>query len=133
MRMIVMLLLGLAIGVLGAVTIIGGMKQDVPYARAVMALTSQHFGALRKMEESQQCDAAQSVRHLRSLRALADDLAPAFLPTGGDDAQFQKYGSDYAARLDTALASVPATCTALRTAIINIGAGCKACHQDFKP
>jgi cytochrome c556 len=133
MRMIGMLLLGLAIGAFGAVTIVSGMKQEVPYARAVMALSAQHFGALRKMHEAGQCDAEPIAAHLRSLRALAEDLEPAFVPTGGDDALFRRHGTEFASRVDAAMLAAPATCDALQDAIGRVGGGCKACHQDFKP
>jgi cytochrome c556 len=133
MRLIATLLLGLAIGIFGTVSVIGAMKQQIPYSHAVMAVSAQHFGALRKMSESGKCEADPIALHLRTLRVLADDLEPAFLPTGGDDALFKQHGIDYAKRLDGAIASAPATCEALGTAIGSVGAGCKACHQDFKP
>ena len=133
MRIIAILLLGLAIGIFGTVTVIGAMQQEIPYARVVMTVSANHFGALRKMKESGKCEAAPIALHLRSLRVIADDFEPTFLPTGGDDALFKQHGIDYAKRVDGAIASAPATCEALDTAIGSIGGGCKACHEDFKP
>lgn len=133
MRILAILLLGLAIGIFGTVTVIGAMKQQIPYSHAVMAISAQNFGALRKMKESGKCEHDPIARNLRTLRVLADDLEPAFLPTGGDDALFKQHSVDYARRVDGAIASAPATCEALDKAIGEVGGGCKACHQDFKP
>lgn len=133
MRLVAILLLGLAIGIFGTVTVIGAMDQKIPYSHAVMAVSAQHFGALRKMSEAGKCEHDPIALHLRTLRVLADDLEPAFLPTGGDDALFKQHTADYAKRIDGAIASAPATCAALGNAIGEVGGGCKACHEDFKP
>jgi cytochrome c556 len=133
MRMIAMLVLGLAIGVFGSVTMLSAMRQQTPLPRAVMALSGHHFGALRTMHESGRCETDRATARLHSLRTLAGDIEPAFLPTGGDDELFLRHGREYAQRLDSALAAPPATCEALKSVIGSLGSSCKACHQDFKP
>ena len=40
--------------------------------------------------------------------------------------------AEFRAALDTSLVSVPEACPALSEALKPVGAGCKACHEDFK-
>ena len=132
MRMVVMLLLGLFVGALGAVTAISAMRQETPLSKATMTVAGHHAGALGDMIKSGKCDAVAAEAHLRSMRSVAQDFDAAFLPTGGDDTQFRKYGTDLLGALDAALASAPPTCEALGQAMKPVGAACKACNEDFR-
>jgi cytochrome c556 len=132
MRMIVMLLLGLFVGALGAVTAISAMRQETPLSKAVMSVSGHHFRALNAMVKGGNCEGAAVEAHLRTIRSVAQDFDAAFLPTGGDDTQFQKHSADFLAALDGVMTSVPTTCPALEESVKRIGAGCKACHQDFR-
>jgi cytochrome c556 len=133
MRMVAMLVLGLAIGVFAAVTVISGMRQETPYSKAVMAVTKRNYDDLRALAESGRCDARVAGAHLRTLAALANDIGPAFLPTGMDDALFERHLQAYRSRVDAAFAAAPADCAALKPLVVDVGAGCKECHADFKP
>jgi cytochrome c556 len=128
-----MLILGLAIGVFGTVTMLSGLRQQTPYSKAVMAVSGQNFNRLRQMPDSGQCDAERIAASVHTLAALGHDIEPAFLPTGADDALFLRHLKDHRARVDRIAVSPPTQCDALREAVRDIGAGCKGCHQDFKP
>lgn len=131
MRAVVMLLVGVLVGALGAVTAVGAMKQDVPYPKASMTLMRHHFTPLKDMPASGRCDPALIQRHLRGLQALAGEF-DAFLPTGGDDDAFRRHAATFAGAVDAAVAAPPATCQALGQANQTLGGACKACHDDFR-
>ena len=131
MRAVAMLAVGILVGALGAVTAVGAMRKDIPIQKASMTLMRHHFGALKSMPEGKQCDAAAMRRHLLGMAALGGEFH-AFLPTGGDDAAFEKYAAGFAATLDEVLAAPPADCAALAAANQKIGGACKACHDDFR-
>ena len=131
MRMLGLLLLGIAIGALAAVTAVGAMKKDIPFSKASMTLMRHHFQPLRKMPEAGKCDAATIDRHLRGLQSIAGEL-PHFLPTGGDDAAFERHAANFAGTLDEVRTSAPADCPALTSATQKIGGACKACHDEFR-
>jgi cytochrome c556 len=132
MRMLVMLVLGIAIGAFGTVTALSALRQGTAPNKGAMALTGHHFAGLRRMGDGGRCDADAIATHLRQMRAVANDLESTFLPTGADDDLFRRHSGDYRTALDHALASPPAQCDALARAVREVGARCKACHRDFR-
>ncbi len=124
-----LLLLGLAIGVLGTVFAMNSLRQRDPFPRAVMGVMAHHLGALGHAVKTQQCDAAGNREHLLRLQSTAGDIPAAF---PGAEKPF----TDAAAKLRTALeqanhADVD-SCAALAAAIKPVGEACKACHQQFR-
>src|SRR5690606_23678076 len=91
MRSVVMLLIGLVVGALCSITLLRALSEGNEYPKGVMALMGKHFGALREVADAGQCEAATVAHHAATLRQVALDLEPAFLPTGGDDAAFRAY------------------------------------------
>jgi hypothetical protein len=127
-----MLLLGIAIGVFGTVSMLNAMQGRTPLSKGVMAVADHHFGSLRRIAASGKCDPAQTEPHLRTLLAVSGDLDAAFLPTGGDDALFARHAAGYRDALTASLVVPPPDCAALAGPMRTIGAGCKTCHQDFR-
>jgi cytochrome c556 len=132
MKHVILMVLGLVIGAFGAVTALSALQQGTPLSKGMMAVMGHHFGALREMPTGGKCEGSAIEPHLRMLRALSDDMGHAFLPSGGDDALFQRRIDEFSARADAALASAPADCTALAKVTAEIGDGCKGCHRDFR-
>ena len=131
MRAVAMLVTGLLVGALAAMTAVGAMKKDIPPTKAAMTLMRHHFGALRKMgAEGGTCDEAALRSHVRGLQGLSGAL-DAFLPTGGDDDAFKRHAAHFTAMADSAAAATPG-CPALATTTQNLGGACKGCHDDFK-
>lgn len=133
MRAVAMLVLGMFIGVFGTVTTLGALRQDTPLTRGIMAVTKYHFGAAREAVAAPECSVETVQAHLGTMRALHGDVAPAFLPTGGDDAAFKRHAGNYGRALDAALALPASDCAALAPAVSKLGDECKACHRDFRP
>ena len=131
MRSLVMLLVGLFVGF--ALTLVGmnALRKGTAYPNGVMAVMGAQLKALDQSLKQNRCAATDLTPRLQTLRHVANDLEPAFLPTADDD-RFVEHASELRAALDAALQAPPSDCTAARVALDRVGAGCKACHTDFK-
>jgi len=129
------LILGVLLGVIGVVMALRALEsrktwQD-RYPVAIMQLMSAHSAQLALKAEANRCTLSDLMPHLDALRMLGNDLEPAFAELG-TDRRFMDYASDFRGRLDRILADPPHQCEALNAARSEIGAACKACHQDFR-
>jgi cytochrome c556 len=131
-RYLAMFLVGLVVGAIATTMAIRAIeaRQD-HFDDAVMQVQQWHVNQLAGNIKRNRCSATDTLPHLRTLRALADDLEPAF-PDLRDDARFAEHASRMRASLDTALASPPMSCPGLGAAVQNVREACKACHQDFR-
>lgn len=131
-RYFFMLLFGLVIGAIGTVMVIRSWqaRQD-HFPDSVMVVQSWHMGQLKKNIEQNRCTANETVPHLQTLRRMADDIEPAF-GKDAEDERFVKHTADYRAAVDKALANPPLSCESLKASVGEIGAQCKACHDNFK-
>ncbi|MEZ5544975.1 MAG: cytochrome c [Lysobacteraceae bacterium] len=131
MRSVVLILIGLFIGALGAVAAITALKQGTPYHDAVMTVLGQQMGALRGMREKNACPPQEIAHRLTLLRTIGEELEPAFLPVG-DDAKFIERAKAFRDAVDAAQAAQATSCDALGAAMSGIGGTCKGCHDDFR-
>ena len=131
-RYFFMFLVGL---VMGAVLAVMGLRalqarQD-PFPGSVMHVMAKHSGLLAKTIEENRCAATDTTPHLRTLRAMTNDLELAF-PGLADDQRFRTHASDFRAKLDAGLATPPTDCASATKINASIKDSCKACHQDFR-
>jgi hypothetical protein len=132
MRYLFLFVLGLVVGVIGtvmAVRALDARKDHFP--ESVMHVFSAHMDMLDANVTGNRCAATDTLPQLQALRTLANDIEPAF----GDlreDSRFAGHASDLRAALDRSLASPPIACAGVQAAMKDIGAACKACHQDFR-
>jgi len=134
-RYLFVLILGLVLGVVAVVMALRALESGKTwqdrYPTAVMRLMVAHSAQLGQKAEANRCTAGELMPHLEALRMLGNDLEPAFAELG-TDRRFMAYASDFRGRLDQLLADPPHACDALDAARNDIGAACKACHQDFR-
>jgi cytochrome c556 len=121
--------------VMGAVLAVMGLRalqarQD-PFPDSVMHVMAKHSGLLAKTIDENRCAATDSTPHLRTLRAMTNDLELAF-PGLADDQRFRTHASDFRAKLDAGLATPPTDCASATKINASIKDSCKACHQDFR-
>lgn len=138
MRSVVMLVLGIVMGAVCSTMALRALSAGSEYPKGVMALMGAHIGAVRAAVKEGQCPADTIARHAATLRLVAHDIEPAFLPTGGDDEAFSAHAEEMR-RVAAALEKValePAAdgddCAAVAEAVAAVGRGCKGCHQDFR-
>lgn len=129
MRAALLILLGLAIGVIGSVNVLNALAERNPMPKATMHALGYHMGALKEAVKAGQCDAAKAQHHLLRLQSTATDILPTF---GIAEQAFV----DDANRLQTSLQQVavaaPANCAALAAALQPVGESCKSCHQQYR-
>ncbi len=134
-KYIILLLIGLAIGVLATVMLLRSLEnrktwQD-HFPRAAMNLMAAHSAQLGGIIKANRCGATDTLPHLQALRMVGNDLEPAF-PGLADDQRFADHAGNLRETLDAALASPPLNCEGLKVTAGKIGESCKACHQDFR-
>ncbi|GAB3733683.1 hypothetical protein GCM10028862_16210 [Luteimonas pelagia] len=134
-RYFFLFLLGLVLGAVGVVMVLRAIEsRKTPvdhWHDAAMNLFAVHSGLLQERQGQNRCAATDALPHLRTMRALADDIEPAF-PDLQDDARFSGHAGELRARLDAAIQVPPSDCQALGATLESLGEACKACHQDYR-
>lgn len=129
MRYVVLFLLGLLIGAALAVIAANRINESQAYPHGVMAVLGAQSGALDRSVKQNRCTANDLLPRLQTIRAVANDIEPAF---GEDDERFGKHAGGLRAAADAALASPPGNCQAAAVTLDRINEACSACHRDFK-
>jgi cytochrome c556 len=129
MRAALLILLGLAIGALGATFALNAWRARDPLPRAVMDLLGHHAGQLKQTLKSQRCD-ADGIRHqLSQMQAVSGDIDAAF---AGADATFFHAADELRVAVNGALRAAPADCASLARAVKPIGDACENCHRQYR-
>ena len=131
MRSLILILVGLAIGIIGTGILMNALHRETAYPNGVMAVMKAQMQALDKSVKANRCTANDLLPRFQTLRALGNDIEPAFMPTSDDD-KFGHRASDLRAAEDAALMTPLSTCAAATAAIHKIGDSCSNCHQDFR-
>lgn len=129
MRALLLVILGLAIGAIGATFALSALRQGTPYHKAVMAVMQHHMGALRDNVRANRCEAKVTTGHLLRLRQEAGDIGGAF---PGADTGFGQAATHLASSLDDAIAAAPADCAGLTAVIARVGESCQSCHRQYR-
>lgn len=129
MRFALLIVLGLAIGIVGTVFAINALHDRQPYSHTVMTTMAHHAGALSEAIKAQKCNAAQSQHHLTRLLETQADLDEAF---PGVDQPFKDEVAKLREKTQAALLAAPADCAALAAVMKPIGQTCESCHQQYR-
>ncbi|WP_448097060.1 cytochrome c [Luteibacter yeojuensis] len=128
MRPLLLVILGLVVGAMGATFAFSALHQGTPFHLGVMAVMQHHMGVLRANVRANRCEAKGSLAHLSRVRDDAGDIREAF---PGMDAPFYDGGDKLATTLDGVIAGAPASCAALAAALAPIDEACEACHRRY--
>lgn len=131
MRLLVLFLVGLAVGALGTLVAVNALNRGTSHESAVMAMMGQQMKGLDASVKANHCAATDLIPRLQTLRFVANDIEPAFAGEI-DDAQFKRYAADLRAAADGALANPPVSCAAASATLSNLGKACDSCHREFK-
>jgi hypothetical protein len=129
MRVALLLLLGLAIGVVGTINVMNVLHARNPMPEAVMTTMDYHMGELRRAIKAKQCNAPAIAHHLQRVQSTASDIVPVFRI---NEKPFTAAALQLQERVQQAVQAAPATCATLAAAIKPIGETCKSCHQDYR-
>jgi cytochrome c556 len=125
----VLFVLGLAIGAVLATMWSNAIHKRDAYPHGVMAVLGAQMRALDKSVKANRCTANDLAPRFETLRAVANDIEPAFQD---DNEAFGKYASALRGAADAARSTPPANCASAGAALDRIGEACSACHRDFK-
>jgi cytochrome c556 len=125
----VLFVLGLAIGAVGAAMFTRAMYQREAYPHGVMAVLGAQFSTLEKSVKANRCTANDLLPRFQTLRAVANDIEPAF---GEDDPKFVEHAGALRAAADAALMTPPGNCPTAAATLDRVHEACSACHRDFK-
>ena len=131
MRYAILLVLGLAIGIIGTVMAMNALHNRPDHPRSLMEVIDLHGDALDANVKANRCAGTDNLPHLQTMRALANDIEPVFLPID-NEADFRQKASNLRATLDAALASPPSNCALVGAVLARLGHDCKACHSQFR-
>jgi cytochrome c556 len=131
MRLIVLFLIGLAVGAIGTLAAVNALNRHTPWNKATMAVMGQQMKAIDTSVKANKCAATDFAPRLQTLRLVANDIEPAFAGDI-DDPQFGRYAADLRGAADAALAAPPTSCKAASATLSNLGKACDNCHRDFR-
>jgi len=131
MRSLILLLIGLAVGIICTGILMNALSRETAYSKGVMVVMKAQMKDLNQSVKENRCTANDLLPRFQTLRLVANEIEPAFKPTSDDD-KFGHRASDLRAAADAALLTPLTTCPAATAAIHKIGDACTHCHQDFK-
>lgn len=131
MRHAVLIVLGLAIGIIGTVMAMNALNSGPHLPQGLMAVQDFHMHALDTNIKQNHCAVTDNLPHLQTLRALSNDIEPAFLPIENEQ-DFRQKASNLRASIDAVLAAPPADCATVGAAFTRINHECKGCHNEFR-
>lgn len=129
MRAALLIVLGLAIGIIGTVFTMRALDERNPYPNALMVTMGFHRHQLQQAVKGQHCDAAANLDQLQHMQMIAGDI-PAVFPDAPQP--FQDLASHLRTALQNAAQSAPSDCPALVTALKPVDQACKECHQQYR-
>ena len=131
MRLIVLFLIGLAVGAAGTLIAINALNRQTPWSKGTMAVIGHQMKGFGDNVKANHCAATDLVPKLRTMRLVANDIEPAFAEDGKDP-QFGRYAADLRAAADAALAKPPTNCAEANAALTRLDKACDSCHRDFR-
>jgi cytochrome c556 len=129
MRAALLIVLGLAIGIIGTVFTMRALNERNPLPHAVMVTMGFHRHQLQTAIKGQRCDATANLAQLQHMQMIAGDI-PAAFPDAPQ--QFKDLASHLRSALQTAAQSAPADCPALIAALKPVDGVCSECHQQYR-
>ncbi len=132
MRQLILLVLGIAIGAIGAANAVNILRQRDAYPRGLMDVMQHHLATMHGRIRAGKCETGLE-SHLIVMRTLATDLESAIYAGVPAPAGFHKDANRLRAALKAfPVDSAPADCKATAPALQRISQACDDCHQDYR-
>src|SRR5580765_1173373 len=132
MKQIVLLLIGLFVGAVGALIVVNALRARDAYARGAMDVMQHHYASLRERLRAKQCNAVANTITLGQLRALSNEIEPAVYDDATPESAFREFSTRLRDALDAGIAAAPGDCAALAPIVDKIGKVCDECHQQYR-
>jgi hypothetical protein len=130
-KVIVLFFVALALGAIGTLVAINTLNRNTPWNKATMTVIAHQMKQMDDSLKANRCTGNDFVPRLQILRAVANDIEPAFAEDIKDP-QFNRYAADLRAAADGALAAPPANCKVASATMSSLGKACDSCHRDFR-
>lgn len=128
-------LLGLVIGAIAVVMLLRALEARKTwrdhYPDAAMRVMDAQLKQLNESVKANRCSATDTLPRIKTMWTMANEIELAF-PGLRDDQRFVEHASKLRGSLDAGLASPPLGCEGVTKLVSDVGAACKACHQDFR-
>lgn len=131
MKVIVLFFVALALGAIGTLIATSALNRKTPWDKATMTVIGHQMKGMDTSLKANRCTTNDFVPRLQILRAVANDIEPAFAEDINDP-QFNRYAADLRAAADAALAAPPADCKVANETLSRLGKACDSCHRDFR-
>jgi cytochrome c556 len=131
MRLLVLFLIGIAIGAVCTAYFVNAMNRRSAYPDGVMTVMGQQMKSLGESIKQNRCTPSDLTTQLQTVRLLANNIEPAF-DSMRSDGQFGRYASGLRAAADTALTTPLASCALAGAAVDKVDQACDRCHRDYR-
>ena len=129
MRAALLIVLGLAIGIIGTVFTMRALSERNPFPEALMVTIGFHRHQLQQAVKGQHCEAGANLEQLQRMQTIATDIPAVF----ADAPQpFKDLTGQLHTALQKAAQSAPADCPALAAALKPVDQACQQCHQQYR-
>lgn len=128
MRVTLLIVLGVALGIIGAGLVTSAFRSRNPLPKALMNVMEYHIDGLKQSVASGRCEASASHLKLQQMHMTSIDVEPAF---GGADPDFLQLAGKLRGALANAAQASPADCHALDATIKPVLQACHDCHQKY--
>lgn len=128
MRATLLILLGLAIGIIGTALATRVFRSRDPLPKALMNVMEYHIDDLKQSVASGRCEAGTSRLRLQQMSMASIDVEPAF---AGADPDFLHLAGKLRGTLADAAQASPVDCRALDATIRPVLQACHDCHQKY--
>jgi cytochrome c556 len=132
MKLLILFLIGLLAGAMGATVVVNTLRARDAYARGLMDVMQHNYAQLRENLRAKRCDAPASAHAIGQMRALAPDIDQAIFADATPEASFREFSTRFATTLDAAATAAPGDCAALAPHVQSIGKVCDDCHQQYR-
>lgn len=129
MRHVLLLLLGVVIGTLAAISMSNAISQRNPVPRAVMVMMAYHQGQLNRALRSGQCSSAGMTTELQLMDASAVSIPAVFQ---GFDQGFGQAAVRLRQKIAQAAATQSSVCQAWQAPLAGVKEACEACHRQYR-
>lgn len=131
MRHVIVLLLGLFIGFVAALSLANALQRRHAWLRGTMHVLEHDLRGAREATRANACAAPAALPQVaQRMRLVAEQLRPALLPEGTHDRVLAQYVSQLQDELGQW--DPTAACPVQAEALTRIGHACDACHRDYR-
>lgn len=127
---LVVLLIGLIVGAVGAFSAAQALAKRGAHARASMVVLARHVDHLRALQGDAACTGETAWNRLRQIHFAAKEIDFAFAAQVKADPAFARRSGDF--QTATILPEKMAGCGDLERWLTEVGRGCQACHRDYR-